>query len=154
MRTTKHVGVSDSYLELIAEFPLRRIKTSAEHAKAKKLVSRLSAGGHDPGAAEYLDILIDLVADYEKRTDQMIDKATVSAAELIRHRIEERGMSVSALARLIEVPQSNLSDMLSGKRAWSKSAIRGLSAHLNIRAERFLAPKAEGTGVNRAKRDG
>jgi antitoxin component HigA of HigAB toxin-antitoxin module len=153
MRTTKRVGVSDSYLELIAEFPLRRIKTVAEHTKAKKLVSRLSAGGADPGAAEYFDVLIDLVADYEKRSEQVIDGSTLSAAELIRHRIEERGMSVSSLARLIGVPQSNLSDMLSGKRAWSKSAIRGLSAHLNIRAERFLTRNVETGGVTRAKHD-
>ena len=36
-------------------------------------------------------------------------------------------MSVSALARAIGVPQSNLSEMLAGKRDWSKTAIRGLS---------------------------
>jgi antitoxin component HigA of HigAB toxin-antitoxin module len=37
------------------------------------------------------------------------------------------------------VPQSNLSEMLSGKRNWSKTAIRGLASQLNIRADRFLA---------------
>lgn len=47
-------------------------------------------------------------------------------------------MSVSALARQISVSQSNLSDMLAGKRDWSKAAIRGLSKFFNIRAERFL----------------
>jgi len=68
-----------------------------------------------------------------------IDMPTMSAADLVRHRIDERGITVSSLARLIGVPQSNLSDMLNGKRDWSKAAIRGLSAHLNIRAERFLS---------------
>jgi antitoxin component HigA of HigAB toxin-antitoxin module len=53
-------------------------------------------------------------------------------------RIDERGLSVSALARLIGVPQSNLSEMLSGKRDWSKTAIRALAAHLHIAAGRFL----------------
>ena len=63
-----------------------------------------------------------------------MDTSGVSAAELVRHRIEQRGMSVSAaLARAIGVPQSNLSEMLAGKRDWSKTAIRGLSRHLNIR---------------------
>ena len=46
---------------------------------------------------------------------------------------------VSSLARAIGVAQSNLSEMLNGKRGWSKTAIRGLSAYLNIRAERFLS---------------
>jgi antitoxin component HigA of HigAB toxin-antitoxin module len=131
--------VADSYMELISELPLRRIRSAAEHAKAKRLVLRLSARQADRGAADYLGVLVDLVADYEKRSAQAIDTSKVSAADLVRHRIEQRGMSVTSLARLLGVPQSNLSEMLSGKRDWSKTAIRGLSAHLNIRAERFLA---------------
>ena len=127
----------DSYLKLIHEFPLRRIHTAAEHAKAIKLVVGLS-GRKDRGVREYLDVLIDLVAEYEKRTGQAIDTSKVSAADLVRHSISERGMSVSALARLIGVPQSNLSEMLSGKRDWSKTAIRGISSHLNIRVDRFF----------------
>jgi hypothetical protein len=38
----------------------------------------------------------------------------------------------------VGVPQSNLSEMLAGKRDWSKAAIRGLSSHLNIRIDRFF----------------
>ncbi len=69
----------------------------------------------------------------------MIDTSHVTAADLVRHKIEERGMSVSALAKQVGIAQSNLSEMLSGTRGWSKSAIRALSKYLNIRAERFLA---------------
>jgi antitoxin component HigA of HigAB toxin-antitoxin module len=138
MPVTTNMTVADTYLELINEFPLRRIKTAADHSKAKKLVLRLSIQDADRGTAEYFDVLVDLIADYEKRAGQAVDTSKVSAADLVRHRIEERGMSVSSLARLIGVPQSNLSEMLSGKREWSKNAIRGLSSQLNIRADRFL----------------
>ena len=138
MPTTTQVISADSYMKLIAEFPLRRIKTAAEHAKAKKLVLRLSMQDADRGTAEYLDVLVDLIADFEKRTELVVDGSKLSAADIVRHRIEERGLSISALAQLIGVPQSNLSDMLNGKRDWSKTAIRGLSTHLNIRADRFL----------------
>jgi HTH-type transcriptional regulator / antitoxin HigA len=136
---TPRSRIAQSYLSLIAEFPLRRIQSAAEHARAKALVLRLSGPQADRGVAEYLDVLIDLIADHERRSDQVVDTSGVSAAELVRHRIEQRGMSVSALARAIGVPQSNLSEMLAGKRDWSKTAIRGLSRRLNIRAERFLA---------------
>lgn len=129
---------SDAYMELIKAFPLRRIKTVAAHAKATNLVLRLSRKSLDRGATDYLDVLIDLIADFEKRSGQVIDTANVSAADLVRHRVHERGMSVNALAQMIGVPQSNLSEMLSGKRDWSKNAIRGLSSRLNIRADRFL----------------
>lgn len=138
MPATTRPDVTDSYMELISEFPLRRIKTAAEHLQATKLVIRLSVVDSDRGVAEYLDVLVDLITDYEKRAGHVIDTSKVTAADLVRHRIEERGMSISSLARLIGVPQSNLSEMLNGKRGWSKTAIRGVSALLNIRAERFL----------------
>jgi antitoxin component HigA of HigAB toxin-antitoxin module len=139
MRAATRHSATDSYMKLIAELPLRRIKTAAEHAKAKGIILRLSSQDTDRGASDYLDILVDLVADFERRSEAAIDSSTVAASDLVRHRIDERGMSVSSLAGLIGVPQPNLSEMLNGRRAWSKTAIRGLSAHLNIRADRFLA---------------
>ena len=77
-------------------------------------------------------------AEYEKRSGQTAGTSDLSTAELVRHRIEERGMSVSSLAREIGVPQSNLSEKLGGERGWSTAAIRGLVRELNIRAERLL----------------
>jgi antitoxin component HigA of HigAB toxin-antitoxin module len=139
MRTATRNVAADSYMELIAEFPLRRIKSIAEHRKATRLVLRLSAQQPDRGVSDYLDVLVDLIADFERRSGQDLGASQVSAGDIVRHRIDERGMSVSALARLIGVPQSNLSEMLNGKRDWSKAAIRGLCTHLNMRAERFLA---------------
>ena len=131
-------AAGDSYMKLVLEFPLRRIMSASEHAKARRIVLRLSAKKADRGISGYLDLLIDLIADYEKRSEQVIDSSITTAAELVRHRIDQRGMSVSELARSIGIPQSNLSEMLSGKRDWSKAAIRGLSSRLNIRADRFL----------------
>jgi antitoxin component HigA of HigAB toxin-antitoxin module len=128
----------DTYMKLVRELPLRRINSAGVHAKAKRLVLRLSAGPTDRGAREYLDVLVDLIADYERRAGEAVDASKVSVEEIVRHRLQERGMSVSALSRLIDVPQPNLSEMLRHKRDWSKAAIRGLSSHLNIRAERFL----------------
>ena len=130
--------VHDSYMELISTFPLRRIQSAAQHKQATRIALRLSAQKADRGTADYLDVLIDLIADYERRAGLAIDTHNVSAADLVRHRMQEREMSVSALAHLIGVPQSNFSDMLSGKRDWSKAAIRGLSTQLNIRADRFF----------------
>ncbi len=138
MRATLKTSASDSYMQLIKELPLRKIRSAADHARAKKMILRLSKQTHDRGASEYLDVLVDLVAEYEQKSAQDAGAAKLSAAELVRHRIEQRGISINALARSIGVPQSNLSEMLSGRRGWSKGAIRSLSAYLNIRAERFL----------------
>jgi len=137
-RTSSKISAGDTYLQLVRMFPLRRIKNAVEHSAALKVYLRVSNGKAVGGARDYLDVLADLIADYEKRSKQTVDVSRVSAAALVRHRLEEKGMSVSALARESGIPQPNLSDMLRGRRAWSKSAIGALSKLLNIRAERFL----------------
>ena len=138
MRSATTNLTADSLMELIAQFPLQRLRTAADHSKAKTLVLRFSRTKLLRGTADYLDVLIDLIADFEKRSGRTADTSDILLADLVRHRMEERGMSVSGLAREIGVPQSNLSEMLAGKRGWSKTAIRGLVKGLNIRAERLL----------------
>ena len=139
MRGTLKTSASDSYMQLIKELPLRKIRGAADHTSARKMILRLSKQTPDRGASDYLDVLAELVAEYERKSAQEAGGEKLSAADMVRHRIEERGMSISALAQTIGVPQSNLSEMLNGRRGWSKTVIRGLCAYLNIRAERFLA---------------
>ena len=136
--TTKKKANVDTYFELVRAFPLRQITSASEHEKANKIVRR---HGHktDRGTVDYLHVLVGLIVDYEKRAGYTIDTSDITAADLVRHKIDERGMSVSALAKQVGIAQSNLSEMLNGTRGWSKSAIRSLSKFLNIRAERFLA---------------
>ena len=137
MPTIRKTSALDTYMDLVREFPLRRINSAAAHARAKQLVLRLSTM-NDSGTADYLDVLADLIADYERRSGKILDTREISAADLVRHRMEERGISISALARSVGLAQSNLSEMLSGKRDWSKTAISRLSAELNIAISRFF----------------
>jgi antitoxin component HigA of HigAB toxin-antitoxin module len=137
MAVTTRTNLKDSYMKLIEEFPLRRIRTAADHSKAIKIALRLS-GSKDRGARDYLDVLVDLVAEYERRAGQTIDTSKVTAADLVRHTLAERGLTINSLAGLVGLPQSNLSEMLNGKRDWSKAAIRALSTRLNIPVERFI----------------
>src|SRR5205807_962367 len=123
MRTTTRKTSNDTYFEHVRAFPLRRIRTASDHQRATRFSLILSRSNADRGTREYLDVLVDLIADYEQRTSQTMDTSGISAAELVRHRIHERGISVSALAREIGIPQPNLSEMLNGGRDWSKAAI-------------------------------
>jgi len=137
-RITRKISRADTYLRLVRAFPFLRIRSALQHAAAMKVYLRVSSGPADLGTRDYLDVLAELIADYERRAKGAIDTSKVSAADLVRHRLEERGMSVSELARQAGIPQPNLSDMLRGRRDWSKSSILRLSRLLNIRAERFL----------------
>ena len=137
MAVTSKKRAGDTYLDLVRAFPLRRITSAADHTTAAKILLRLSGKG-DRGTRDYVDVLADLVVDYEKRAGHALDTSQVTAADVVRHKIEQRGMTVNQLAKQIGLAQSNLSEMLNGSRGWSKSAIKGLSKLLNIRAERFL----------------
>lgn len=137
--TVRKTKALDSYMDNIHAFPLKRIRTAADHAAAKKVYLRLSSGKADQGTRQYLDVLVDLIVDFENRAEQPAVSADVTAAELVQHRLKERGMSVSELSRQSGIPQSNLSQMLHGRRDWSKAAIRSISQLFSIRAERFLA---------------
>ncbi len=130
-------GTEDSYLRLVEAFALRRIVSADQHAAAKRRCVELAGERLDRGSSTYLDVLIDLIADYERRAGWDAGPS-VAVAELVRHRIEERGMSVGEMARRIGVGQPNLSAMLNGRRGWSKRAIAGLRRELHIAAERFL----------------
>jgi HTH-type transcriptional regulator / antitoxin HigA len=135
---------SETYLQLVREFPLRRLKTVVDHRQAlsvyRKLALRPARRKPDVGSAEYLDVLVDLIVDYERRSGRTIDTRHLTPAQIVRHFLAERGMSVTALAKAIGVGQSNLSEMLSGRRSWSKTAIAGLVEIFNIDPRRFLRP--------------
>jgi len=131
-------GRGDSYMELIRRLPLRRIKSPEEHRQAQSLVLTLSRGRLDKGSSDYLDVLVDLISEYEVRSSQVVATNHVTAAELVQHWLVENSMSVSALSRKLGIAQSNLSEMLSGKRDWSKSAMREISRTLHIPVERFF----------------
>ena len=131
MSTTTKKGRRDAYFDLVRAFPLRRITSASDHAKALVIFRQLGDKA-DRGTRDYVDVLVDLIADYEKRAGFAFDTSDVTAADLVRHKIAERGMSVSALAKQVGMAQSNLSEMLNGTRGWSKTAIRALSKLLNI----------------------
>jgi antitoxin component HigA of HigAB toxin-antitoxin module len=136
--TTRKSSAPDNYFQLVRAFPLRRLRNASDHARATRVYLQLSRQKADKGRREYMEVLVDLIAEYEKRSHQIIDASGVSAADLISHLLQERDMSVSALARDAGIPQPNLSEMLKGNREWSKTAIRALSKLLNISVERFL----------------
>jgi antitoxin component HigA of HigAB toxin-antitoxin module len=127
------------YFQLVNRFPLRKIHDEDTYERAMKMVHHFAGSKRmDTGTKEYLDVLIDLVADYELGAGHTIDTSNVSPADVVKHLIEESDSSLSDLAGEIGVGQSNLSEMLSGKRQWSKTAIKGLWNRFKIDPKLFL----------------
>jgi len=135
---TRSVTDAD-YLELVRRFPLRRIRSEAEHRTALGIVSRLSAKGDDhltDGEVDYLEALARFVADYEHgRMLAALGKA--SPLEVLRHLMEERGMTSAALGDVLgSRPAATM--ILKGRREMSKAHIRAAAAHFAVSPAVFL----------------
>jgi len=131
MLKTKPTARKDAYLELVKRFPLRRLRSRSQHAEAVAALTRASLehqGTRDRGVLDYLDILAGLIDEYERAARLKVDTSSTTPAELIRHLMDANGLTISRLAKEIGIGQSNLSEMLSGRRDFSKTAISKLCA--------------------------
>lgn len=112
----------DSYLELVLAFPLASVKSDRQLAQAQRFMDRLLAKGElDGGEEMYLDALSDLVAAYED-AHHPIEPA--SDAEMLRHLMQAKGITQAQLSRETELPKSTISEVLAGKKQFSRQMIR------------------------------
>jgi antitoxin component HigA of HigAB toxin-antitoxin module len=141
MPKTRTMRTTDVYFSLIREFPLRRLKSKAEHDVAIDHLTRVSLKykqTHDAAITDYIEILARLIDDYERGAGLKIDASHVTPADVIRHLIEANGMTVSQLARQTGVGQSNLAEMLSGRRDFSKTAIARICDRFRLNPALFF----------------
>jgi|GEM_PF-1344528 len=136
--TIKPPRIGEPYVRLITESPLRRIKTKKQHRAALATYERLSLHPIDASTREYFDVLVIMIEEYERKFQALLGMDDLTARDLIEHRLEARGMSVNAFSKEVGVAQSALSEMLNGKRGWSKSAIIKISKYLRINPGIFL----------------
>lgn len=127
----------DRYVELIRAFPLRPIRSHQAHQEGKRVLRSL-ARQKGAAASDYKAVLVSLIESYERDAGYRIDRSTLTAADVVRHLLAERSMSVNAFAKEVGVAQSALSDMLSGKRDWSKSAIVAIADYFGLQPGIFL----------------
>ena len=122
--------VRDSYMELVLDFPLASIKSDEHLAAAHRKMDQLLARGTlDVGAEMYLDALSDLVGAFEDE-HQAIEPA--SDDEMLRHLMEIKSVSQIQLSRDTGISKSTVSEVLSGKKAFSRHMIRKLADYFQI----------------------
>jgi HTH-type transcriptional regulator / antitoxin HigA len=120
----------DSYLRLVLEFPLASIRSDEHLSEAQEVMDRLLRSEElDSGEEMYIDALSDLVACYE---DAHHPIETASDADLLRHLMEAKGVTQAELSRETSIPRSTISEVLSGKRPFSRSMIRKLAAYFRV----------------------
>jgi HTH-type transcriptional regulator/antitoxin HigA len=120
----------DSYFELIEEFPLASIKSERHVKEAQEVMDwLLKRGKLDEGEATYLDALSDLVAAYED-VHESIEPA--ADADMLRHLLEAKDVSQVELSRETGIPKSSISEVLSGKKQFSRQMIRKFADYFQL----------------------
>ena len=120
----------DSYMELVLDFPLASIKSNAHLAEAQRVMDGLLAHEKlDEGEETYLDALSDLVGSYE---DEHHAIEPASDADMLRHLMEAKGVSQMQLSRGTGLPRSSISEVLSGKKNFSRQMIRKLADFFRV----------------------
>ena len=120
----------DSYLQLVLDFPLASIQCDDHLAAAQRVIDRLLAQGKlDQGAATYLDALSDLVAGYEDEHHRI---EPASDADMLRHLLDAKAISQIELSRDAGIPRSSISEVLAGKKPFSRQMIRKLATYFGV----------------------
>jgi HTH-type transcriptional regulator/antitoxin HigA len=130
MRAKIRGKAKDSYLELVLAFPLASIKTEGQLAEAQRVMDRILARGElDEGEEMYLDALSDLVAGYE---DEHHAIEPASDAAMLRHLMESKGVTQAQLSRDTSLSKSTISEVLAGKKPFSRQMIRKLADYFQV----------------------
>jgi len=127
---------ADSYMDLIVRFPLKPIKSDAQHERAIEIAAELFGRKLDAGASDYLDTLILLVNKYEdeRHTPHGVEMTPQQAVKAI---MNANSLTQADLGKIIG-SESALSMFLKGQRELSKSHIKALVARFHVDANLFI----------------
>lgn len=132
LKTTK---ISDTYLKLIKAFPLTHIRDEVHLAEAQAVIDRLLRQDLDDGGRQYLDVLTDLVEDYE---DENVEFPEVDEADVLRELMRGHGLSQPKLSAAVGIAQSTLSAVLNGSRSLTKGQVVKLAKFFAVDPSAFL----------------
>jgi len=122
--------------DLVRLMPPRAIMDDAHYENTLEMIDRLMACRKlTKGQESYLETLVQLVQAYEAAHHAIEAPKGIDA---LKHLLEERGMSASALARLLGVHASMGSKILKGERALTVDHLKLLAAQFRVRADTFI----------------
>ena len=120
----------ETYLRLVQELPLVSIETEEHLDAAQDMIDRLTGKKRlDGGEQAYLDALCDLVVVYE---DQHHAIPVASDPDLLRHLMEAKSVTQIQLHKDTGLAKSGLSEVLAGKKPFSKTMIGALATYFQV----------------------
>src|SRR6266850_2750394 len=120
----------DRFMELFEEFPLKPIRNDKELARAEKMLrTLLGVEELHRDERDYLEVLGGLISEYETTHYPIED---VTETEMLAHLIEAKGVTQRAVAEGTGLPESLISDLLSGRREFTRNTITKLATYFSV----------------------
>lgn len=124
--------------DLVALQPPRAIMDESDYDNTLEMIDRLMAEPrHSQGQSVYLETLVQLVQAYEAE-HHAIDTSGLTGLEMLRHVMEESGMTASGLARLLGVHASMGSKILKGERSLTVEHVKKLAVQFRVSPALFM----------------
>lgn len=128
------------YLGLVEQFPPVKIRTPAQAKATESRIEELLAHPMLSDAeAAYVDLLSDLLADWEDATVKIPD---IDGVELLRALLEDRGLRQKDLVGVFAT-ESVASEVIAGRRELSRKHIEGLARFFKISPAAFFPAKSD-----------
>lgn len=129
--------VDKAYMNLVRAFPLVPLRDKSELEEAVKVMKGLAyrRSTLTSGEADYLAVLGDLIAQYEKKLPRLAEEMTPQ--EALAYLMEINGFAQADLVEFVGY-KSNLSAFLSGNRGLSKRAACRLGEFFKVSPALFL----------------
>lgn len=124
-----------TYQSLLVEYEPRPIRSESEHRRALRQIERLMSAPAGREASQLLELLSTLIEQYESREYPTPQN---SPREMLEHYLENRGLTRAELARVTGIPRSVITNVLSGRRAVSKTTARRLAEYFGVPISHFL----------------
>ena len=116
----------------------RPIHDDAEDAEATAMMNALAVFTRlNAEQRDYLDVLTELVDEFDQGKKARLPK--VSGLDVLKHLLEEHGMSAADLSRILNTSRNLGAMILRGERQLTLAHVRVLAKHFGVSADLFLA---------------
>ena len=125
-----------AYRRLLERFLLRPIENDQELAEATALAEELfDRPNLLPEEEQYLDVLGDLIQAYE---DKICPIRDVSAAEMLRYLIDQRGVTQQTVSKETGIANSTITALLKENREMTRKHIETFARYFGVEPGVFL----------------
>jgi antitoxin component HigA of HigAB toxin-antitoxin module len=140
MPATKHPPASDDYFELVRAFPLRPIRNQSEYDQAGRILYRLLGrpdGKLTAGERDYLDALVLLSADYDRKHSRFLPSHR-TPHQALAYLATEANIGPTELGKILGTTHAMASLLLHGKRGITAATARALADYFKVDVGLFV----------------